>query len=351
MSFAAVMRRWRKIHDLKSFTENSFFSSVAADGSQSPKHFGKKSPAFTRLNEMPVPFPKETPAAAPPPTSTPLRRALHVFGNVVFFGGLGVGSVVGYYTYFYDQDQIRKWITDGRKNDSLWSSAVCELMEYYLDKRTYFEGEIKSFAVPRQDRLLPDLPHPAVKTLVLDLDELLVYSEWTRLSGWKVLKRPAAREFLQELIPYFEIVVYSDQPSSYVDPIMERLDPERQIHRLSRPDTNYINGKHVRDLSKLGRDLSRVLMISAKPDAWALQPENTIKLPPWKKDAGDTLLLDLLPFLQFLATHYLPDVRDVVQAYEGKDIPSTFRERMKQMGEEQQKTNKNRGLLGSFQRH
>jgi len=337
--------------EMKAAMRSTWFSSVAADGSQSPKHFGKKSIAFTKLNEMPVTFPKEPVPSAAPPTSTPLKRALNIIGNVVFFGGLGVGSVVGYCTYFYDQDQIREWIGERRKGEGLWNAAVGGLMEYYLEKRTYFEGEIKSFAVPRQDRLLPDLPHPAIKTLVLDLDELLVYSEWTRLSGWKVLKRPAVKEFLQELIPYFEIVVYSDQPSSYVDPIMERLDPERHIHRLSRPDTNYINGKHVRDLSKLGRDLSKVLMISAKPDAWALQPENTIKLPPWKKDGGDTLLLDLLPFLQFLATHYLPDVRDVVQAYEGKDIPSTFRERMKQMGEEQQKSSKNRGLLGSFQRH
>lgn len=91
-------------------------------------------------------------------------------------------------------------------------------------------------------------------------------------------------------------------------------------------------------------------MISAKPDAWALQPENTIKLTPWKKDPGDTLLLDLLPFLQYLATHYLPDVRNVVQAYEGKDIPSTFKERMKHMGEEQQRFSRNRGLLGNLKK-
>ena len=328
-------------------------SSVAADGSQSPKHFGKKSDAFTRLDGMPVPTPEissQTQAAAAAP-SKPLRRALRLLSNVLFFGSLAVGGAVGCFTYFNDQRSIRQWIDEEGKKEGFLHAAWCEMLEYYLQKRAYVEGEIRSFAVPRQDRLLPDLPHPGIKTLVLDLDEVLVYSEWTRLSGWKVLKRPAVQEFLRELIPYFELVVYSDQQSSYVDPIMDRLDPERSIHRLSRPDTNYVGGKHVRDLSKLGRDLSQVLMISAKPDAWAMQPENTIKLQPWKNDTGDTLLLDLLPFLQFLATQPLSDVRSVVQSYDGKDIPSTFRERMKQAGEEQQRLQKGRSFLGTFQKH
>jgi len=42
-------------------------------------------------------------------------------------------------------------------------------------------------------------------------------------------------------------------------------------------------------------------MISAHPEAWEFQPENTIKLKPWKpspSEAPDTTLLDLIPMLQ-----------------------------------------------------
>ena len=48
--------------------------------------------------------------------------------------------------------------------------------------------------------------------------------------------------------------------------------------RLYRDSTQYIDGKHVRDLSKLNRDLSKVLLVSADPDAWTLQPENAVKV-------------------------------------------------------------------------
>eukprot|EP00967_Tisochrysis_lutea_P029122 scaffold34016_cov20-Tisochrysis_lutea.AAC.4 len=73
------------------------------------------------------------------------------------------------------------------------------------------------------------------------------------------------------------------------------------LYRLYKPETQYHEGKHVRDLSKLNRDLSQVLMISAHPEAWEFQPENTIKLKPWQpspSDPPDTTLLDLIPMLQ-----------------------------------------------------
>lgn len=42
-----------------------------------------------------------------------------------------------------------------------------------------------------------------------------------------------------------------------------------------------MNGKHVRDLSKLNRDMRQVLFVTADPDAYALQPENAIKVWLW----------------------------------------------------------------------
>jgi TFIIF-interacting CTD phosphatase-like protein len=48
--------------------------------------------------------------------------------------------------------------------------------------------------------------------------------------------------------------------------------------RLTKDSTQYKDGKHVRDLSKLNRDLSKVLLITSSPEAFALQPENAIKV-------------------------------------------------------------------------
>lgn len=55
-------------------------------------------------------------------------------------------------------------------------------MEWYVEKRKYMESEWKKYADPPSDKLLPDLPPQVqhVKTLVLDLDDVLVHSDWSR---------------------------------------------------------------------------------------------------------------------------------------------------------------------------
>lgn len=324
-----------------------------------PKHIGKESGAFSRLEQAgPIPDVAATAAAGrsgPNPKMEPsfaegaFFRFLGHLGNTLFFGILGAGAFFGYYTYRYNQQEVQELI-DSRKGAFLGGELWCEMMKWYLDQRIYFEGEMKNFANPRQDKLLPDQRRGGhEKTLVLDLDELLIYSDWTRERGWKVFKRPGVEDFIKQMAPYYEIVVYSHQHHTYVDPILDQLDPHHIAFRLYRADTQYKEGKHVRDLSKLNRDLNKVLFLSANPESYSLQPENAVKLKPWHKEQGDTMLVDMIPFLQFLAFRKA-DVRDVVRAYEDVDIPSTFRKRMKEMEDRQQGPGGRRSLFSNMTR-
>lgn len=206
-------------------------------------------------------------------------------------------------------------------------------IEFYIDMRRAIEEQIRGYTEPSSDKLLPDL-HPQeqhVFTLVLDLNETLVYSDWKRDRGWRTFKRPGVDDFLEHLAKFYEIVVYSDQLSVYVDPIVERLDQKGCIHhRLARNATRYLDGKHYRDLSKLNRDPSRVLYISGHALESSLQPENSVPIKPWKLESDDTALLDLIPFLKYVALHRPSDIRPVLASYQGRDIASEFIERSKE---------------------
>jgi import inner membrane translocase subunit TIM50 len=49
--------------------------------------------------------------------------------------------------------------------------------------------QIREYTDPTCDALLPDLAPEVrghVKTLVLDLEDVLVHKEWTRAKGWQV---------------------------------------------------------------------------------------------------------------------------------------------------------------------
>jgi import inner membrane translocase subunit TIM50 len=73
-----------------------------------------------------------------------------------------------------------------------------------------------------------------------------------------------------------------------------------------------------------------------------MQPENALKLKPWKGDnPKDTTLLDLLPMLQMVAMRGVKDVRDVVRAYDGEeDVPGAFKRRMKGVAMSKQQASK-----------
>lgn len=81
--------------------------------------------------------------------------------------------------------------------------------------------------------------------------------------------------------------------------ILEKLDPYQYApYRLYKESTRYIDGKHVKDLSHLNRDLSKVIIMDSNPDAYSLQPENSIAMKPWMGDPNDTELVAMIPFLE-----------------------------------------------------
>ena len=87
----------------------------------------------------------------------------------------------------------------------------------------------KMYSTPVVENLLPPpLPdQPAMKTLVLDLEETLVHFEYDRTHGWRCLKRPYIDTFLDYLAlgGLYEVVVFSNGFSYSVEPFLDKIDP------------------------------------------------------------------------------------------------------------------------------
>ncbi|KAI5074388.1 hypothetical protein GOP47_0010349 [Adiantum capillus-veneris] len=272
--------------------------------------------------------------------------------KAILAGSLAAGTLAaGYASYAYTSEEIEKKTSALRvqaevkdsQEDSLLQKiqnviysnslkAAAEVADLYLETRKAIEDQVKGFAAPTSDKLLPDLlpQERHVFTLVIDLNETLVYSDWTRDRGWKTFKRPGAEAFLEHLAQFYELIIYTDQLPFTVDPILEKLDQKGCIrYRLAREATQYIHGKHYKDLSKLNRDPAHVMFLSAHAKETCLQPENAVPVKPWKLEPDDTHLLDMLPFLEYVARYRPSDVRSVLASYDGHDIPSEFLVRTK----------------------
>lgn len=203
-----------------------------------------------------------------------------------------------------------------------------------------FTGQVAYYTEPAFEKLLPDpLPEPYQRryTLVLDLDDLLITSSWSREHGWRTAKRPGLDYFLSYLSQYYEIVVFTNQLAATAAPIMQKLDPYRSSVSASlfRESARYDNGKLIKDLSYMNRPLERIILLDTNPEAVSAQPENSILLEPWKGRTGPESnaqdLLGYLPFLEYLAAVEVNDVRPVLKAYEGMHIPTEYLRREQEL--------------------
>lgn len=122
----------------------------------------------------------------------------------------------------------------------------------------------KADSLSKNDELvLPPLDKKRFQyTLVLDLDETLVHFE---AAERKFRLRPGCLAFLRALAhPYYEIVVFTAASQDYADFILNVLDPDRNLilHRLYRQHTLVTDeGIYLKDLSRLGRDLSKTIIV------------------------------------------------------------------------------------------
>ena len=66
----------------------------------------------------------------------------------------------------------------------------------------------------------------------------------------------------------------------------------------------------MKDLSKLGRPLSDVIIIDNSPLSSLFQPENAIPCTSWYEDKNDRELLHLIPILEKLSK--VPDVKVII---------------------------------------
>lgn len=108
---------------------------------------------------------------------------------------------------------------------------------------------------------LPPLKDANVYTLVLDLDETLVHYFEIGSEG-HFLVRPGCDTFLKEMSQIYEVVIFTAAMQDYADWVLDQIDKDKCIsHRMYRQHALPYGPIFVKDLSRIGRDLSRTIIV------------------------------------------------------------------------------------------
>ena len=157
------------------------------------------------------------------------------------------------------------------------------------------------------------LPLPSYSskyTLILDLDETLIYSQRNisyklkkkeNINKKRIILRPGLREFLKEMKKIFELIIFSSGTVDYVNPIIEIIENDEKFFDfvLYR---NHItldeDGNNVKNLELIGRNIKKIIIIDDIPRYFKLQKDNGINIKPFLGNiASDKNTLKTLAYI------------------------------------------------------
>ena len=76
---------------------------------------------------------------------------------------------------------------------------------------------------------------------------------------------------------------------------------------------NSLQNTYLKDISKLGRDLNKVIIIDNACGNFQLQSDNGIFVQTWIGDKDDDILFKLIPVLKEIVIKKIPDVRKALR--------------------------------------
>eukprot|EP00826_Nyctotherus_ovalis_P017233 TRINITY_DN15061_c0_g1_i2.p1 TRINITY_DN15061_c0_g1~~TRINITY_DN15061_c0_g1_i2.p1 ORF type:complete len:149 (-),score=29.09 TRINITY_DN15061_c0_g1_i2:131-577(-) len=97
---------------------------------------------------------------------------------------------------------------------------------------------------------------------------------------------------------HYEVVVFTAALQEYADAILDQLDTKGAVtHRLYRQHALPCDGNYIKDLSRIGRPLNRMIIVDNLAENFQMQSENGIMIKSWFGDPHDTALYELAPIL------------------------------------------------------
>ena len=154
---------------------------------------------------------------------------------------------------------------------------------------------------------LPPMKKYYKYTLVLDLDETLVYlmpnnlylTEDGKISETRhtLIFRPGLIDFLKKMKTIYELVIFSFGTLEYVDNVIKIIEKNEKFfeHVLYRQHATANNGEYIKDLSLLGRNLKNILIVDDISQVFKLQEKNGICIKAFYGDiVGDRNTLKIL---------------------------------------------------------
>mgnify|MGYP002624299527 CR=1 FL=1 len=195
--------------------------------------------------------------------------------------------------------------------DTKTYEEINDFFKEFILRIDNFEGSIIASSYLKKNKNFKSLPAPYLKfppskpyTLVLDLDETLVYFKIKSSKGGTLRARPYLFGFLEEMGHYYELIIWTSATEAYANSLIDAVEYEKKYfdYVLYREHAVIVEDDFVKDLTRIGRGLDRTIIIDDMPQNFRLQKENGITIKPFLgNNLDDSALYELVPILKHIA--------------------------------------------------
>ena len=211
------------------------------------------------------------------------------------------------------------------KSNNIGSTINCDNNFYYNIENNIYENDedgtnayeimkmLKDYEINKVDAPFIVSPPKKKYTLVLDLDETLIHLRQKKdvinikndvnikinntsdyfsdnydknRNKYLLQFRVGLFSFLTILKPFYEIISFTSATREYADVIINEIEKSRKYfdHKFYREHTVIYKDTFVKDISRIGRDMSKIIIIDNNERNFVLNKENGIKIAPYYGD-------------------------------------------------------------------
>jgi hypothetical protein len=247
-----------------------------------------------------------------------------------------------FYLDFYEIFSILSKITEKEINNYFCTYLIGlkkPKNTYVLNNENYSNNNIKyNFGNVRLDNsinnrqileyqkhkfLAPFITTPTDKkyTLVLDLDNTLISHCNTNSRNNEMCNlRPGLLSFLNVLKPLYELISYTNESKEYSEQLLKEIESRRKYfdYNLYKEHNVLIDNNLVKDISKIGRDMKKIIIVDKNYENIKSTPQNGILIKPYfgESSKNDTVLFELKKLLILFHKIGYEDIRVAIKNYE-----------------------------------
>ena len=156
----------------------------------------------------------------------------------------------------------------------------------------------------------PFIKSPLMKkySLILSLDKTLSYKN-NKTNA--IILRNGLFSFLSTIKPFFELILFSIDSRDFSEPIINMIENDKKYfdYKFYKDHCVLYKNNLIKDVTLIGRDLSKIIIVDNNETCFELNKENGIKISSFYGDNNDNKLFELKNILKEIYFKNYNDVR------------------------------------------